>query len=103
MDPLLLDLFLASPPLLLGLAATWRLVWPRWKIGGKIVAYLVGVAVASWFVGHWSVLLGWLHQGLGLVFHLWFCRRHGFTWYAVEDPERYVELSKQMVGVPTQE
>lgn len=33
-----------------------------------------------------------------MAFHVWFCRRHGSTWYAVEDPERYVALSKQTVG-----
>ena len=44
------------------------------------------------------LLLLLVHQGLGLAFHVWFCRVHGFTWYAVEDPERYVQLSKEMVG-----
>lgn len=45
-----------------------------------------------------DALLGWLNQGTGLGFHLWFCRKHGFTWYAVEDPQRYVGLSKRAVG-----
>lgn len=63
------------------------------------MAYVVGVAALSWAVGHWSVLLGWLHQGAGMAFHVWFCRKHGFTWYAVEDPAAYVALSRESVGV----
>ena len=57
-----------------------------------------GVALLSWWLGHWSLALALAHQGLGMAGHIWFCRRHGFTWYKVEDPERYVALSKQLVG-----
>ena len=96
--PVLLDLALAAPPFVAGLALPWRLIWPRWKLPGKAVAYFGAVAVLSVFIGHWSVLLAWLHQGVGIGFHVWFCRRHGFRWYAVEDPERYVALSRQAVG-----
>jgi hypothetical protein len=98
-NPVVLDVLLALPPFAIAFALTWRLVWPRWKLFGKTVAYIGSIAVLSTFIGHWSVLLGWLHQGIGLGFHIWFCRRHGFTWYAVEDPDRYVALSKRMVGV----
>ena len=98
MSPVALDLALASPPLVVGLALTWRLVWPSWKLPGKVVAYLVGVGVLSVLIGHWSVLLGWVHQGLGLYFHIRFSRAHGFTWWAVEDPARYVELSRAAVA-----
>jgi len=98
MNPILRDVLLALPPHLLVMAFTWRLVWPRWKLPGKTLAYVGIVALLSWWIGPWSLLVGWVHQGLGLGFHLWFCRKHGFTWYAVEDPERYVALSKQAVG-----
>jgi hypothetical protein len=43
------------------------------------------------------VPVAWIHQGIGLAGHVWFSRKHGFTWYAVEDPERYVALSKAAV------
>ena len=56
------------------------------------------VALLSLRVGRWSVAARWAHQLLGLGFHVWFSRRHGFTWYAVEDPARYVELSRRSVG-----
>lgn len=82
-----------------GLGITWQLIWPRWKILGKIAAYLVVVAVLSHWIGHWSVLIGWLHQGLGIFLHIRFCRVHGFTWYRVEDPARYRVLSMQSVGI----
>jgi len=98
MHPLAVDLLLAAVPFSVGLASTWRLVWPPWKLFGKAVAYFGGVALLSTWLGHWSLLLAYAHQALGLVVHIWFCRRHGFTWYAVEDPERYVALSKEMVG-----
>lgn len=81
------------------MAMTWRLVWPRWKLVGKVVFFVAGVALLSWWIGHWSILVAWVHQGVGLGFHVWFCRKHGFTWYAVEDPERYVALSRASVGV----
>ena len=35
MNPTLRDVLLALPPHLLGLALTWRLIWPRWKVPGK--------------------------------------------------------------------
>lgn len=98
MHPVALDIALASLLFLANASYSWRLVWPRWKLFGRALSYLGAVAVLSLVVGHWSLLLALLHQGLGLAFHLWFCRRHGFTWYAVEDPERYVALSKAMVG-----
>ncbi|MEN0060857.1 MAG: hypothetical protein AAGA48_01845 [Myxococcota bacterium] len=95
---MLLDLGLAALPFVVGVASTWRLIWPRWKVVGKAVAYFVVVALLSSWLGHWSLLLAYAHQTVGLAFHIWFSRKHGFTWYAVEDPERYVALSKAWVG-----
>jgi hypothetical protein len=57
-----------------------------------------GVTILSLLFGHWSVVLGWAHQATGLVFHYWFCRRHGSTWYSVEAPDRYIALSKAWIG-----
>jgi hypothetical protein len=94
-----LDVVLASVPMLLLSAITWRLVWPRWKLAAKMLLQPCFYAVLSLYIGHWTILVAWIHQGLfGLGGHIWFSRKHGFTWYAVEDPERYVALSKQMVG-----
>jgi hypothetical protein len=73
-------------------------VWPRWKLYGKLLLHPCIYALLSLAVGHWSIVIAWLHQGLGLGGHMWFSRRHGFKWYAVEDPERYLRLSKEMVG-----
>jgi len=98
MSPLLIDLLIAALPFGFGIAITWRLIWPRWKVFGKGLAYFTLVGLLSSWIGHWSLLLALLHQGSGLAIHLWFSKRHGFTWYAVEDPERYVALSKEMVG-----
>jgi hypothetical protein len=96
-----IDVALATIPMLLLAAFTWRLVWPRWKLVAKLLLQPCIYAILSVYVGHWSVLIAWVHQGvLGLGGHIWFSRKHGFTWYAVEDPERYVALSKQMVGFP---
>jgi hypothetical protein len=101
MHPILLDVVLASIPMIALATVTWRLVWPRWKLIAKLLIHPCIYAVLSLYIGHWSVLIAWLHQGgLGLGGHIWFSRKHGFTWYAVEDPERYVQLSKAMVGVP---
>ena len=100
MSSLAADVVLASIPMLLLATFTWRLVWPRWKLVGKLALHPCLYALLSLWVGHWSVLIAWIHQGvLGLGMHIWFSRKHGFTWYAVEDPDRYVALSKAMVGV----
>ena len=95
MPPLAFDLLLAALPFALGMMCTWRLIWPGWKIPGKAVFYFGAVAALSLAIGHLSLLFAYAHQAVGLAFHVWFCRRHGFTWYAVEDPERYVALSRQ--------
>jgi hypothetical protein len=99
MNPLILDVVLATIPMAALASVTWRVVWPRWKLVAKIVLHPLLYAVLSLYIGHWSVLVAWLHQGvLGRGGHIWFSRRHGFTWYAVEDPDRYVRLSREMVG-----
>ena len=78
-----------------------RLIWPTWKVPLKGIFYFSAVAWLSTVIGHYSLIFAFIHQGIGLVGHLWFCRVHGFTWYAVEDPERYVALSKAAVGYRT--
>lgn len=98
MHPIAIDLLLAGIPLGALTAITWRLVWPTWKLIAKVILHSLVYAACAMLVGHWSVLIAWGHQGLGFGGHIWFCRKHGFTWYAVEDPARYVELSKAMVG-----
>jgi hypothetical protein len=65
MNAVLSDVAPALPPFVVGIFLTWRLIWPRWKVYGKGVAYGVGVAVLS----------------------------------SVEDPDRYIALSKAWVGV----
>jgi hypothetical protein len=100
------DVLLSAVPMAFLAALGWRLVWPRWKLVGKLVVHPCIYAILSVYIGHWVIAIAWVHQGVfGLGGHIWFSRRHGFTWYAVEDPERYVALSKQMVegmGGPAQ-
>lgn len=99
LDGVILDVVLASIAMVLVASFTWRLVWPKWKLFGKLLLHPLIYAILSTYIGHWSVAIAWLHQGLfGLGGHIWFSRKHGFTWYAVEDPERYVRLSKHTVG-----
>jgi hypothetical protein len=99
MPPLVLDVLLATIPMVAVASFTWRLVWPRWKLFAKLAIHPVLYAVLSLGIGHWSVLVAWIHQGvLGLGGHIWFCRKHGFKWYAVEDPERYVQVSKDSLA-----
>lgn len=93
----LLDAALATVPALILAAVTRRVVWPRWKLVGKLLLHPVIYFALALIIGHWSVPLAWAHQGAGLAGHVWFSPKHGFTWYAVEDPERYVALSKAAV------
>ena len=51
-------------------------------------------------IGPWSVLVARVHQGIGLAGHIRFSRKQGFTWYAVDDPERYIALSKAQFQRP---
>jgi hypothetical protein len=93
-----LDVALATIPMVLFVSITWRLIWPKWKLFGKVLLHPCIYALLSHYVGHWSVVIAWLHQGLGLGGHIWFSQKHGFTWYAVEDPERYVRSSRAAVA-----
>lgn len=97
-----LDAALATLPALVLAGVTWRVVWPRWKLVGKLLLHPVLYFALALAIGHWSVPLAWVHQGAGLVGHVWFSRKHGFTWYAVEDPARYVALSKAAVNALAQ-
>jgi hypothetical protein len=97
MPTVLTDLVLATLPVVLLSAITWRLIWPRWKRAAKLLLHPCLYAVLALVIGHWSVAVAWVHQGMGLAGHVWFSKQHGFTWYAVEDPERYVALSKASV------
>ncbi len=94
----LFDAALATVPALALAAVTWRVVWPRWKLVGKLLLHPVFYFACALVIGDWSVPLAWAHQGAGLAGHVWFSKKHGFTWYAVEDPERYVALSMAAVG-----
>lgn len=99
MNLIALDVVLATIPMVLLASLTWRLVWPRWKLLAKALLHPCIYATLSAYIGHWSVLIAWIHQGVfGLGGHIWFSRKHGFTWYAVQDPERYVSLSQEMIG-----
>lgn len=96
--PNLLDVVLATIPALMLAAVTWRVTWPKWKLVAKLLLHPIFYLILSLLIGHWSILIAWLHQGAGLAGHIWFSRKHGFTWYAIEDPERYVALSREMVA-----
>ena len=98
MKPVVLYLLGATIPALLLAALTWRVVWPRWKLVAKLIAHPCIYLLIALAIGPWSVPIAWLHQGAGLVGHIWFCKKHGFTWYAVEDPARYVAASRDMVN-----
>lgn len=93
----LFDAALATVPALALAAVTWRVVWPRWKLIAKLLLHPVVYFALALVIGHWSVLIAWAHQGVGLAGHVSFCMKHGFTWYAVENPERYVALSRAAV------
>lgn len=76
----------------------WRITRPRWKLAAKIVLHPCLYALLSLWMGHPVIALAWIHQGLfGLGGHIWFCKTHGFTWYSVEDPQRYAILSQETV------
>ena len=98
MPTFLLHVVLATVPAWLLVAVTWRLIWPRWKRWGKLALHPCLYLGLALLIGQWGVLAAWVHQGLGLAVHIWFSKNHGFTWYAVEDPERYIALSKATVA-----
>jgi hypothetical protein len=89
---------LATVPAIVLAAITWRVVWPRWKLVAKLLVHPCIYFGLALLIGSWSVPVAWLHQGVGIGGHIWFCKKHGFTWYAVEDPARYISLSKEAVA-----
>jgi hypothetical protein len=94
----LFDAAMATVPALILAAVTWRVVWPRWKLIAKLLLHPALYFCLALAIGHWSIPIAWLHQGLGLAGHVSFARKNGFTWYAIEDPDRYVALSRAAVG-----
>jgi hypothetical protein len=97
-NSIIIDVLISIIPLIALAAVTWRLVWPKWKLIAKLVLHPIIYGVLSFYIGHWSILFAWAHQSiLGLGVHIRFCQKNGFTWYAVEDPERYVQLSKASI------
>jgi hypothetical protein len=96
MHPVLLDTLLAIMLVFASALVTWRVVWPKWRLLAKIIIHPMIYAMLSVYIGHWSLLVAFIHQVVfGLGTHILFCRKHGFTWYAVEDPERYAQLTKE--------
>lgn len=98
MPALLLDVILAIIPAWLLAFVTWRIIWPRWKRWGKLALHPVLYLGLALLIGHWIVPVAWIHQGFGLVGHMWFSKKHGFTWYAVENPDRYIALSRASIA-----
>ena len=68
----LLDAALATVPALVLAGVTWRVVWPRWKLVGKLLLHPVFYFALALLIGHWSVPLAWAHQGVGLAGHVLF-------------------------------
>lgn len=98
MDPFVLTLTLAVLIEAISLSMFWRLIWPAWKRPGKAVFYLaVSAALTAW-LGVWALVFVVGHPLLGWVLHWRFCKKHGFRWWHVEDPQRYVELQKEAVA-----
>lgn len=97
MDLLLLNLGVAAVLETLGLALTWRLIWPRWKRLGKPLFYLAVTAALTAWLGAWALLFVIGHPLLGWRMHTRFCRRHGMNPWRVDDPARYIELSKEAI------
>lgn len=62
-----LDAAVATVPALVLAAVTWRVVWARWKLVGKLVLHPVLYFGLALVIGHWSILLAWVHQGAGLI------------------------------------
>lgn len=89
--------FFATLPAVALAVVTWRVVWPRWKLVVKLLLHPCLYFGLALLVGYWSVPVAWVHQGIGLGGHIWFSRKHGFTWYAVEDPARYMALSRASI------
>lgn len=64
---ILRDAGIATIPMIALALITWRLVWPRWKLVAKVVVHPFLYAILSIFLGAWSILIAWIHQGvLGL-------------------------------------
>ena len=66
----------------------WNLIWPSWKRYGKLLFSLTLSIVLAVTIGWWSLIYILGHHLIALVFHLWWCRKHGFDWKA-PDPDAY--------------
>jgi hypothetical protein len=80
MYALVVDVVVATTPVLALTAVTWRLVWPRWKLVAKVVLHPLLYAGFSLLLGHSSILVARVHQRIGLAGRIWLNRKHGFSW-----------------------
>jgi hypothetical protein len=87
-----IDLVIAMLFWMAGFAVFGRFIVPRWKVGGKLVFYLVVAVLLSRWVGHWSLVWILGHPLLGIWGHWLWCRRHGISWLTCQPRDRYLAL-----------
>lgn len=51
------DVALCAIPMILLTAVTWRLVWPKWKLFGKLLVHPSLYAILSLLIGPWCILI----------------------------------------------
>jgi len=92
-----INMCIAAVLQLVGLLFTGRLIWPQWKIPGKVLFYLGFSFLFSYYWPYFGLAFIFIHPALGIAGHIWFCKQIGMTWWKVEDPEKYIQAQKDWV------
>ena len=88
----IIDLVVGLVLWLIGFGIFGRFIAPRWKVFGKLIFYLAVTLGLSLLVGHWSLI--WIigHPLLGVVGHVWWCKKNGIHWLTCTPREKYLSL-----------
>jgi len=72
-----------------------RFIRPKWKIPGKLIAYLLISTCLLIWIGHFALIFIIGHQLSGGIGHFIICKKHGIDWKTCQPEEKYLELTEK--------
>lgn len=79
----------------IGLWFGGRFVKPRWNLIGKLIRYILVSYLLLVWLGHWALIYIVIDPLIGLVFHIYICKKYDINWRTIEPRERYLALMEK--------
>lgn len=73
---------------------TGHLQWPKWKAISKTLVYILITAIGYYFIGNLIYIYVLGHPILGLLIHIFWCKKHSLNWINT-DKKMYIESQKK--------